>query len=590
MSTWSLKDFYNGFDDPKFLSDFNALDDLTSQVISLSDEITSDFSNPKEKLEKYLVFCKESSLKIELLRNFVFLTISTDSSNVSANKYNASMQQKLSLLTEPRSKIEIWIGKLENIDDIINSSELLTEHKFFINEILRVQKYMLSAKEESIIAQLKNTGSKAWLIYKNSLISNHKVTFKVNGEEKTMPLTEALNYSHSSNSEERKTAYFAEIASYKQIEEGVCASLNAIKGEVLTITKMRGYNEPIEMTLQHSRLQKETLDAMLSAIRDALPMFRSYIKRKSEILGYKNGLAWYDMYAPVVEKSIPYSYEDGQKFVLKHFASFSDNLYDLAKTAFDNNWIDVYPKAGKVGGAFCSSTKLLKQSRVLLNYGNTFGDVSTLAHELGHAFHGYCLNNESDLNKQYTMPVAETASILCETIVKEACMKESTDEEKLAILEAEISGCSQVIVDIYSRYLFEGYFFEKRKEGYVSVEETKELMIKAQKEAYGDALDPDCLHPYMWTWKPHYYNAENNFYNFPYSFGLLFAKGLYAKYQEDTVGFPAKYEELLALTGKMCIEDIGSSINIDLSQKEFWQSSLGIITNNIQEFLNLTSK
>lgn len=588
MSSWNLDELYTGFDDEKFLSDFENLDNVIKSANELSDEITKDLSNAKEKLEKYLDYKKDVSSLMGLLGGFLSLTVSTDSGNVKANKYRANLFQKGSLLTEPMSKIDLWIGKIENIEEVIASSEFLTEHKFIIQEVLRKQKYMLSAKEEAIISQMENTGSKSWLTYKNSLISNHKVTFTLRGETKTVPLTEVINMAYSSDAEERKVAYEAEIASLKDIEEGVGASLNAIKGEVLTVIKMRGYNEPLDMTLENSRLQKSTLEAMLEAMQESLPVFRKYLKRKSEMLGYKNGLPWYDMYAPIVEDDATFSYEDGKEFVLKHFASFSDNLAGFAKGAFDNNWIDVYPKAGKVGGAFCAGVRSLKQCRILLNYGDTFGDVSTLAHELGHGFHNYCLNDESDLNRNYTMPVAETASILCETIVKEAAMKEASKEERLAILEAELSDCTQVIVDIYSRYLFEYSFFEKRKEGYVSVDEIKELMINAQKEAYGDAMDESVLHPYMWTWKSHYYNAGNNFYNFPYAFGLLFAKGLYAKYQADTVNFPAEYEKLLARTGKMNIESVGESAGIDLSKKEFWENSIKTITQNIEEFLELT--
>ena len=246
------------------------------------------------------------------------------------------------------------------------------------------------------------------------------------------------------------------------------------------------------------------------------------------------------------------------------------------------------PKEGKVGGAFCENIHFLKESRFLLNFGGNFGDVVTLAHELGHGFHGECLNNESTLNSDYPMPIAETASTFCETIIKKAALKEATKEEALTILETEISDCTQVIVDIYSRFLFEKSVFHKRKESSLTVEEIKELMIKAQKETYGDGLDNNYLHPYMWAWKPHYYDADYNYYNFPYAFGLLFARGLYAEYLKKGSSFSSDYEKLLSITGKNNLEDVAKSMNININNIDFWRSSLKTIENDIEKFISLT--
>jgi len=226
---------------------------------------------------------------------------------------------------------------------------------------------------------------------------------------------------------------------------------------------------------------------------------------------------------------------------------------------------------------------------VLLNYGNAFSDVVTLSHELGHGYHGYCLNNESILNAHYPMPIAETASNFCETIVKKAAIKTATKDEAFSILETEISDCTQVIVDIYSRFLFESELFKIRKERSLSVKELNEIMINAQKEAYGDGLDSNFLHPYMWACKTHYYYAENNFYNFPYAFGQLFAKGLYAEYLKRGDSFPEQYKTLLSATGKNSLSDIAKIMNIDISSKDFWITSLKMIEEDINLFLKYNS-
>ena len=388
----------------------------------------------------------------------------------------------------------------------------------------------------------------------------------------------------------RKRAYEAEIASYTKIEEGVAAALNGIKGEVLTICEFRGYKSPLEQTLINSRMDEESLNVMLEAMKESMPKFREYLKRKAEILGHKNGLPFYDMYAPIVESDMEFDYEKGKKFVVDKFRTFSDNLANFAQKAMNNNWIDVMPKEGKVGGAFCAGIHYLGESRILLNYGNSFSDVVTMAHELGHGFHGECLKDESVLNTEYPMPIAETASTFCETIVKKAAIKEADKITALAILESEISDCNQVIVDIYSRFLFEKSLFEARKESALTVDQIKKLMLDAQREAYGDGLDPEYLHPYMWTWKPHYYYANSNFYNFPYAFGLLFAKGLYAEYLKKGSEFSSEYENLLSITGKHNIADITKEVGIDIHNKEFWKSSLRTIEEDIDKFMELSKE
>lgn len=587
-SKWSLKELYDSFTCEKFQNDMNSLDCHIEKLNKLADEVCESHDREKEKLENYIEELQSFSSYIEKLMSFVNLTISVESKNTKALKCSDILDQKLSLLSVFNTRMNKWISEIENIDLIINESQLLKEHEFFIKEIVRKSSHILSENEESIIAQMKNNGSTAWSKYKDLLISNHKVEIEVNGELKKLPLTVVLNMAYSNNKEERKKAYDAEIESYKSIEDGVAAALNAIKGEVITVCKLRGYDSPLNMTLENSRMDRESLEAMLSAMKESLPVFRKYLRRKAELLGYKNGLPFYELYAPVVEANMEYSYEDGKAFVEKNFRSFSDHLGDFAKRACDNSWIDVYPREGKVGGAFCAGLHSLGESRVMLNYGNNLGDAITMAHELGHGFHGECLKNESILNADYPMPIAETASTFCETIVKKAAIKEATHDEAFAILENEICDCTQVIVDIYSRFLFESELFERRKESSLTAEELKEVMLKAQREAYGDGLDENYLHPYMWTWKPHYYDADFNFYNFPYAFGLLFAKGLYAEYLKRGDKFPNQYEELLSVTGKNMIADVTKIMGIDIHDINFWRGSLKTIEEDINTFLNLS--
>ena len=587
---WSLKEIYPSFDGDEFKQDLNKLTDIIEEINKWALEATKNKDNLVEKLEEYInKFTKVTDLSSRI-SIFINLSLSVNTKDKNALRYSDILEKKLTNLIGSSVKFERYISSIEGLDEIISKSKLLKEHEFMLKNIVEQSQYLLSDKEESIIANMKNTGSNAWAKLKDNLISTLLVEIEEDNEIKHIPLTMVLNMAYDKDATVRKKAYEAEIKSYKKVEEGVAAALNGIKGEVLTVCDFRGYKSPLEKTLIDSRMSEESLEAMFLAMKESLPVFRKYLRRKGEMLGHKNGLPFYDLYAPVCEADMKFTYEEGTKFVEKNFRTFSDNLGDFARKAIDNHWIDVKPKEGKVGGAFCENLHFNGESRILLNYGDNFGDVVTLAHELGHGFHGECLNNETTLNSDYPMPIAETASTFCETIIKKAAIKDASKNEALAILETEISDCTQVIVDIYSRFLFEKSFFEARKGSSLSVEEINDLMLDAQREAYGDGLDPDFLHPYMWTWKPHYYDAEYNYYNFPYAFGLLFAKGLYAEYLKKGKTFSEEYEKLLSITGKNKIADVARVMGIDINDTEFWRNSLKTIEEDIEEFIDLSNK
>ena len=587
---WSLKELYTSFNSEEFQEDMECLTEVIEEINKWTEIIIKDTDCAKVKLEGYVERFSVLADLITKIGSFIELSISVNTKDEEALRYSDILEKKLTKIVEAETKLNKWISSIENIDEVINESILLKDHEFILKEIVEKSKYLLTDREEAIIANMQNTGSNAWGKLKDNLISTLKVEINEDGKIKEYPLTVVLNMAYDKDEKVRKRAYEAEIASYTKIEEGVAAALNGIKGEVLTICEFRGYKSPLEQTLVNSRMDEKSLNVMIEAMKESMPKFRQYLKRKAEILGHKNGLPFYDMYAPIVESEMEFDYEKGKKFVVDKFRTFSDNLANFAQKAMNNNWIDVMPKEGKVGGAFCAGIHYLGESRILLNYGNSFSDVVTMAHELGHGFHGECLKGESVLNTEYPMPIAETASTFCETIVKKAAIKEADKITALAILESEISDCNQVIVDIYSRFLFEKSLFEARKESALTVEKIKELMLETQREAYGDGLNPEYLHPYMWTWKPHYYYANSNFYNFPYAFGLLFAKGLYAEYLKKGSEFSSEYENLLSITGKYNIADITKEVGIDIHNKEFWKSSLRTIEEDIDKFMQLSKE
>ncbi len=587
---WSLKELYPSFESQEFLSDLEKLDKLIVEFCSWADENLVSIDKPVEKMEKFISYSQEVSSLFSKLVSFASLTTAVEATNETALKYFDKLVVKSSDLTKPNVQFQSFIKGLENLDDLISSSELLTEHEFYLSEIKRRSKYMLSEKEEVLISKLTNTGSTAWSNLQNKITSTLMVEVNIDGEEKSLPLPAARNLAYDKDPAKRKAGYEAELKAYKKIEESSAAALNGIKGEVITLAELRGYKSPLEETVLNSRMDEETLNAMLTAMKEFLPVFHKYYKRKAELLGYENGLPFYELFAPIGEVNRTFTYDEAMEYIIKNFRTFSDKLADFAKHAYENNWLDVEPREGKRGGAFCSNLHPIGESRIMANFSGSFSNMTTLAHELGHGYHGACLKDESILNSRYPMPIAETASIFCETIVVNAALNEASHEEAIGILEASISDAGQVIVDIYSRFLFESELFERRKGHNLSVNELKEIMLEAQKQAYGDGLDSNFLHPYMWLNKPHYYTASRNFYNFPYAFGLLFSKGLYAEYLKRGQEFVEEYDELLKATGKNNIKDVAMRMNIDVTDPEFFRSSLRLIEKDIERFLELTSK
>lgn len=591
---WNLDNLYPSFDSKKFTSDLITLDNDLKEFGNWADKTLQDRSikdlSDGDAAAVMMRYIETRSVVMSLfskLYSFSELTFSVNASDSKAKKNTEIIMQKLPAATRIHVLFTRWLSAADNLETLCQTSSKLGEHRFFLKELLADSRHLLSDREELLAARLKSSGSDAWSTLWNVLTSTVLVDIEIDGEMKALPLPVVRNMANSGDSTTRRTAYEAELKVYEKISDGAAASLNSIKGEVITISEARGYESPLEMTLETSRMDKETLDAMFTAMKEYFPVFRKYLKRKSRLLGHAKGLPFYDLFAPVGDSSLQFSFEEARDFIVKNFGEFSTALSEYAVNAFNQKWIDSEQREGKRGGAFCSNLHPIGESRIMTNFDGSFSSVTTLAHELGHGYHGHCLKDESFLNADYPMPLAETASIFCETLIIQAALKEANQDEKITILENSIQSDTQVVVDIYSRFLFESEVFERRKEAPLSVEELKEIMLNAQRNSYGEGLDENFLHPYMWACKPHYYDADFNFYNFPYAFGLLFARGLYAEYRNRGDSFIKGYDILLKETGKNTIRETALTAGIDVRDPDFWRNSLEIISKEIDDFLNL---
>lgn len=577
-TTWNLDDLYKGFDE-SYQKDLNKLDSLVKEQIEFLGKTTS---NDQDYIEGFIHYEEEINKLAQSLYSFASLTTSTDVTNTVAQGYLSKITAILRQLTSTNVKFTRYLATVD-LDKLAKTSDKIHLYLTILKRQQDDAKHMLSEKEEILYSKLSELSSRSWGQLQQIATAN--LMIEVDGKELTF--SDVRNLAYSYDPKVRKEAYEKELKAYEKIDDFIALALTNIKREVNVMMELRGYSSALERTLKQSNLKKETLDAMISAMMDYRVHFERYLKAKANHLGHKNGLPFYDLFAPVGKLEKEYSYDEAKALIIDAFGSYSPRLSNFAKKAFDNDWIDVYPKKGKRGGAFCSNQPQIKQSRILTNFTGSLDNVSTLAHELGHGYHGEVISDNAPLHWDYPMPLAETASIFCETIMSNYLQEKfENPEEKLSVLELRLQSDTQVIIDILSRFIFESKVMSEANRP-ISKHEMKAWMLDAQKEAYGEGLDSNYLHPYMWLVKGHYYSAGLNFYNFPYAFGLLFGKGLYAQYLKDKTKFIEKYDELLKLTTKEDAEVVAQSMGIDITQKSFWIDSLEMIRKDIEEVIKL---
>ena len=524
------------------------------------------------------------------LRVYISSFVTTDSYNQEALKEMSRFEKNLAQYMVLRAKVTEWVGKLRGVlPELLEMNETIKTHQFFLEETVEVSQYLMSEKEEELAAQLRASGAGAWQKLQGTITSQLGVDFEIDGETKRYPMPALINLHGHPDEDVRKRAYFAEMKAWESVKEPLAACMNGVKGYVRTLEKRRGREDALHSALEDARIDRATLDAMMGAMTDSFPMFHKYFLAKAKRMG-KEKLAWWDIFAPAGKSDKTFTFPEAREFVLKHFGKFSDHLRDLAKTAFDSNWIDAEQRDGKRGGAFCMGVPTHGESRILCNFDGSLDQVFTVAHELGHAYHNLCITEAGKemLQRETPMTMAETASIMCETLMMDAALAEvSSPEEELAILETSLISDAQVIVDISSRFLFETEVFDRVEKAALSADELSELMEEAQKATFGPGVDENYLHKYMWTWKPHYYRPELNFYNFPYAFGQLFGIGLFAIYQERGEEFLEDYRNLLASTGEGTAAELAARFGIDITTKDFWEASLKVIGKRIDRYCEL---
>ncbi len=580
---WDLSYLYKGFDDEQFKADLASLKEEAKKGMELLEDPSL---SRLEKLEKAVARSEQISAKVDRLMNFISCTQSVDATNEQAD---TAMDQLMVIFTDLQlasSALARFAAETENLEELIESSDVLRPVGFALREMKEQAEHLIPPEIEPWILEMQLSGGDAFSQLRDKLDS----TLVVDYRDEHLPLAGVRGKAYDPDPAVRKDAYDAEIASYAKMELPMSYCLNSIKMEARTLAKARKFDSVLDMTLADSRMDRETLDALWTAVREYLPHFRRYLKAKGRMLGHANGLPFYDLFAPVGSSTKKYTVEECREILMRELGKFSPDMAAFIGHAFDARWIDLYPRDGKTGGAFCSSVHYADRSLVMTNFQGSFSDVSTIAHELGHGWHNRCMAGLPYMMTDEPMPLAETASIFNETMLSWQVLSSCGPEERLYLLENGLMEATQTVVDIYSRFLFEQEVIDTRADHAMSVDELKTAMLRAQEASYGDGLDPEVRHPYMWACKCHYYWSGNNYYNFPYAFGLLFGKGVFARYLEKGPAFAEDYCRLLRSCGSAPVAEVAASVGIDVRDPAFWRSSLEVIRKDIDTFCSLAEQ
>lgn len=582
-TNWDLTVFYKDFDDPEFKDD---LARLPKEIDAFTAAIAAPAEDEVRKLVSLVHQEEALSCLFERLSMMIELNFAVDANNKLANAALAPLMRANMDSSLAANAFSRYLASLENLDAIIDADDELKARAFALREAAEDAKHQLPEALEKPVLKMQLSGGEAFSHLRDKL----DATLLVDYDGKQIPLSAVRALAYDGDADTRRRAYEAELASYKKIELPMSFCLNNIKAEGETMAALKGYKGVLDMALAHSRMDEKTLEAMWTAIREALPEVREYFKAKGRLLGHENGLPFYDLFAPVGQSTRTYTVEEARALLLDLFGKFCPEMGEMMRTAFDEGWIDMFPREGKSGGAFCSGYYAKNISRVMTNFAGSASDVSTLAHELGHAFNNRMLHHKPIMMTETPMPLAETASTFNETLLISQLLKTATPEEELTLLDSCLTEQTQTMVDIYSRFLFEQKVVAAQADHALDVDELKETMLWAQEQSYGDGLDPEYRHPYMWACKSHYYSTGVHFYNFPYAFGGLFARGLYARYEKEGEAFVPVYCDLLSRFGSDTIANVTASVGIDVTTPDFWREAVESVLVQVRRFVELADK
>ena len=593
LPRWSVADVHESFESRSFVDALEQAGADSVRLAALFDEhdirrcetrpVTEDDGRAADAALRAM---NDTEIRTDLVGAYVFATVSTDSFDETAQGLLSELEVLDSRLRPLLARLAEWVSSL-GVDPLATVSTEVAEHRGPLSFLAARAYHQMAESEEGLYAELSTTGSTSWERLHSDVTSQLTEVVELPDGAQTMPMAAIRGLATEGDSRTRKAAYEAEQRAWPTVAVTCAAAMNAVKGEANIVNSRRGWDSPIEASLFSNNVSRATFDAMQSAVSASLPDFHRWMRVKARLHGHTGGMPWYDLFAPLPSAPANISWAEGLDMVRGAFSSYSQPLGGLVDRAINEQWIDAGPREGKRGGAFCMPF-VDDRSLVFLNWSGSIDSAQTTAHELGHAYHNTQLAHRTALQRHMPMALAETASIFCETLVVEEGLQHLTGTDRLALLDVNLLGAVQTVVDIRSRFIFETEVFARRQRRTIGVSEFNEMMLSAQTDAYGDGLDQSTAHPYMWAVKPHYYGSH--FYNWPYTYGFLFGLGLFAKYREDSQRFQLSYDDVLSRAGMNTAEELGAVFGFDVSAESFWSASLDVLRSHIDQYTALAAQ
>ncbi len=581
---WDLSPIFAGLDDRAFTAalerGYADVDRLAARydelgIRAVAPRVPSDAD--VAALDEIVTATNELQESLRPVTAYLHGLVTTDSRDERAAALMVELQTRTAALGPLAKRLGAWLAAL-GVEHFVARSEVAAEHAFALEQAAIEADHQMAEGEETLAAELAPSGPLAWQRLHGDVSSELTVDVVApDGSVERVPMAFARGLATHPDAARRRAAYEGELAAWQTVAVPLAAALNGAKGAQAVLNRRRGYADDLEPALRYNRVDRSTLEAMHEAVVASLPAFRGYLRAKAGLLGHDGGLPWWDLFAPAADAG-ELGWSDATALVGAAFTGYSPSLAGLAQRAFDEQWVDAEIRDGKRGGAYCMWVSD-DVSRVLMNFDGSHDSVSTLAHELGHAYHNRSLAERTPMQRATPMALAETASIFCETLLFETALQETTDQAaRLSLLDTWLVGATQVVVDIHSRFRFEQELCRRRRRTALSVTELCDTMLEAQDASYGDGLHAEHRHAYMWAVKPHYYTP---FYNWPYTYGLLFGIGLFSRFREDPDAFRAGYDALLSSTGMADAATLATRFGIDVTDGAFWSSSLDVLRGHI---------
>jgi oligoendopeptidase F len=358
---WDLSNVYPSLESREFKA---AVEDYKKQVAALEKFFKNKLSkaDTKTKVKDLAPLVGKAIDQINKIQTlsativpFIYSYVSTNSRDKVAMKTLSEFEQASLPMNQLMTRFKAWLGSVEpKLDKVIHNNKSAAAHAFMLREAAEQSRYLMSEAEEALAAELSLSGGNAFEKLQGTVTSQLSVDFELEGKTQKLPMPALINLRSHPDEATRRRGYEAENKAWEASKEILAACLNGVKGEANTLNKKRGRRDAIHSSLEAARMDRKTLEAMLTAMQDSFPMFRRYWNAKARKLG-KEKLAWWDIFAPMGRTDKVYSFEEARDFILENFGKFSPDLAAFAKRAFDSNWIDAEQRDGKRGGVLYGS-------------------------------------------------------------------------------------------------------------------------------------------------------------------------------------------------------------------------------------------